>query len=53
MYSMPNGDQLQEGEESGGESADWQSEDESDEDNKDSGRSEEVDSPPRSKQRSK
>ncbi|XBI12103.1 hypothetical protein VPH35_139019 [Triticum aestivum] len=53
MYSMPNGEQVQEGMESGGESADWKSDDESDEDSEDSSSSEEVDSPPRSEKRSK
>ena len=50
---MPNGEQVQEGMESGGESADWKSDDESDEDSEDSSSSEEVDSPPRSEKRSK
>nr|XP_020191627.1 protein IWS1 homolog [Aegilops tauschii subsp. strangulata] len=53
MYSMPNGEQVQEGMESGGESGDWKSDDESDEDREDSSSSEEVDSPPRSERRSK
>ena len=50
---MPNGEQLQEGEESEGGSADWQSGDDSEEGNEDSGSSEEVDSPPCSERRSK
>ena len=50
---MPIGEQVQEGAESGGESADWRSDDESDEENEDSSSSEEVDSPPRSERRSK
>ena len=50
---MPNGEQVQEGMESGGESADWKSDDESDEESADSSSSEEVDSPPRSERRSK
>ncbi|XBH64723.1 hypothetical protein VPH35_118431 [Triticum aestivum] len=53
MYSMPNGEQHHEGVESDGGSADWQSEDDSEEDSKDSGSSEEVDSPPRSERHSK
>ena len=53
MYSMLNGEQVQEGEASGGESADWKSEDESDDDDDDSSSGEEVDSPPHSERRSK
>ena len=49
MYSMPNGEQQQEGVGSDVESADWQYE----ADSEDSGSSEEVDSPPRSERRSK
>jgi hypothetical protein len=53
MYSMPNGEQIQEGEESGGDSGDWNSDDESDEEREDSSSGEEVDSPPRVEKRSK
>ncbi|XBJ00170.1 hypothetical protein VPH35_020114 [Triticum aestivum] len=53
MYSMPNEEQLQEGEESKDGSADWKSEDDSEGSNEDSGRSEEVDSPLHPERRSK
>ena len=53
MYSMPNGEQFQEGEESTDESGDWQSPNDEDDDSDDSGGSEEIDSPPRSEHRSK
>ena len=49
MYSMTNGEQYQEGVESDGDSGDIQYAD----DSEDSGRSEEVDSPPRSERHSK
>ena len=53
---MPNGEQeqYQEGEESGGESMDWQSDGgEEEEESEDSSSDEEVESPPRTKKRSK
>ena len=53
MYSMPNGEQVQEGEASGGESADGKSDDEDEEESEDSSSGEEVDSPPCSERRSK
>ena len=52
-YSMPNGEQDQEGEASGGESGDWRSDDEDEEESEDSSDGEEVDSPPRTERRSK
>nr|XP_040244066.1 uncharacterized protein LOC120963491 [Aegilops tauschii subsp. strangulata] len=55
-YSMPNGEQeqYQEGEESGGESMDWQSDGgEEEEESEDSISGEEVESPPRNKRHSK
>lgn len=48
LYSMPNGEQVQEGTESADESGDSQSPDDDEEDSDDSDDSEEVDSPPRS-----
>ena len=53
MYSMSNGEQVWEGAESGGESADYKSEVESDDDDDDSSNGEEVDSSPRFERRSK
>src|SRR4051812_40082041 len=53
MYSMPNGEQVQEGEASEGESADYRSEDGSDANDDDSSCGEEVESPPHSERRSK
>jgi hypothetical protein len=53
MYSMPNGEQDQEGEASGGESGDEKSNEEDEEESEDSSDGEEVDSPPRSERRSK
>jgi hypothetical protein len=53
MYSMPNGEQDPEGEASGGESGDRQSDGEEEEEGKDSSSSEEVDSPPHSERCSK
>ncbi|XBI07692.1 hypothetical protein VPH35_135554 [Triticum aestivum] len=53
MYSMPNGEQYQEGVESDGESGDYQYAYDSEEDSEDSGSSKEVDSPLRSERRSK
>jgi hypothetical protein len=53
MYSMPNGEQHQEGVGSDDESADWHYADDSEEDSKDSGSSEEVNLPPHSERRSK
>ena len=53
---MPNGEQeqYQEGEESGGESMDWQSDGgEEEEESEDSSSGEEVESPPRNERRSK
>ena len=53
---MPNGEQeqYQEGEESGGESMDWQSDGgEEEEESEDSSSGEEVESPPRTEKRSK
>ena len=50
---MPNGEQVQEGVESGGESGDWKYEDESHDDDDDSSSGKEVDSPPHSERRSK
>nr|XP_040243866.1 uncharacterized protein LOC120963320 [Aegilops tauschii subsp. strangulata] len=53
MYSMPNGEHVHEGEESGGDSGEWNSDGGGDEENEDSRSGEEVDSPPRSERRSK
>nr|XP_020153410.1 nucleolar and coiled-body phosphoprotein 1-like [Aegilops tauschii subsp. strangulata] len=53
MYSMPNGEQEQEGEVSGGESGDWQSDGGEDKESEDSSNGEEVESPPCSERRSK
>ncbi|XBJ09999.1 hypothetical protein VPH35_014961 [Triticum aestivum] len=53
MYSMPNGEQRQEGAESDGKSSDWQYVDNSEDESKDSSSSEEVDSSPHSERRSK
>lgn len=53
MYSMPNGDQAQEGEASADESTQWQSGDSDEEESNDSSSSEEVESPPCSERRSK
>ena len=53
MYSMPNGEQDQEGEASGGKSGDWKSNDEDKEESEDSSDDEEVDSPPRTERCSK
>ena len=55
MYSMPNGVQEQnvEGEASGGECGDWQSNEEDKEESEDSSNAEEVDSLPRSERHSK
>nr|XP_020168418.1 serine/arginine repetitive matrix protein 1-like [Aegilops tauschii subsp. strangulata] len=55
MYSMPNGEQVQEqeGEVSGGESSGWQSDGGEDEESDDPSDGEEVDSPPRTESRSK
>ena len=50
---MPNGEQDQEGEASGGESDDWKSNEEDGEESEDSSDGEEVDSPPRTERRSK
>ena len=52
-YSMPNGEQDQEGEVSGGESGNWKSRDEDGEESEDSSDGEEVDSPPCTKRHSK
>ena len=49
---MPNGEQEQEGEASGGDSGDWHS-DGGDKESEDSSSGEEVDSPPRTERRSK
>nr|XP_020181508.1 transcription initiation factor IIF subunit alpha-like [Aegilops tauschii subsp. strangulata] len=53
MYSMPNGEQFQEGEESTDESGDWQSSGDDDDDSDDSECSEMADSPPCSERRTK
>ena len=53
MYSMPNGEQVQEGTESTDESGNWQSPDDNADHSDDLDGSEEVDSPPRSERRSK
>nr|XP_045088079.1 uncharacterized protein LOC123495830 [Aegilops tauschii subsp. strangulata] len=57
MYSMPNGEQVQEqeqeGEVIGGEIGDWQSDGGDDEESEDSSDGEEVESPPRSERCSK
>nr|XP_020172272.1 nucleolin-like [Aegilops tauschii subsp. strangulata] len=53
MYSMPNGEQDQEGEASRGESGDWKSNEEDEEESEDSSSGEEVNSPPRSERHSK
>ena len=52
MYSMSNEEQLQEGAENDANCVEWEYTDDSDED-EDSSSGEEVDSPPRSKCRSK
>jgi hypothetical protein len=53
MYSMPNGEQLQEGVECDGDSADYEYADDNEDDSEESSSSEEVDSPPRSERHSK
>ena len=50
---MPNGEQEQEGEASGGDSGDWHSDGGGDKESEDSRSGEEVDSPPRTERRSK
>ncbi|XBI10014.1 hypothetical protein VPH35_137418 [Triticum aestivum] len=53
MYSLPNGEQYQEGVESDGERADFEYADDSEDYNEDSGSNKEVDSPPQSERCSK
>ena len=50
---MPNGEQEQEGEVSGGDNGDWHSDGGGDKESEDSSSGEEVDSPPRTERRSK
>ena len=52
MYSLPNGDLVQEGEEGMGDAAEWKSEEETEE-SEDYSSGEEVESPPRDERRSK
>ena len=53
MYSIPNGEQEDEGEASGGDSDEWHSDGRGDEESEDLSSGEEVDSPPRMERRSK
>ena len=52
MYSVPNGDQVQEGEEGVGDVSEWKSDEETEEESEDSSSREEVESPPRGEKRS-
>ena len=53
MYSVPNGEQIQEGEEGVGEASDWKSGEDTEEESEDSSSGEEVKSPPRGEKCSK
>ena len=53
MYSLPNGDLVQEGEEGVGDATEWRSEEETEEESEDYSSGEEVESPPHGKKRSK
>ena len=53
MYSVPNGDQVQEGEEGVGDVSEWKSDEETKEESEDYNSGEEVESPPRDEKRSK
>ena len=53
MYSLPNGDLVQEGEEGMGDAAEWKPEEETEEESEDYISGEEVESPPRDERQSK